>query len=357
MSVLSDTYAVILAGGQGTRFWPVSRATRPKQFLSISREGESLIQATARRVVPLVGEERVCIVTNEAHRDLILKEVPFATIIAEPAGRNTAASIALAAVHFMHSGQERIMIILPSDHAVQNPGKLLSTLRRAVLAARKEETLVTIGVRPAFPHTGYGYIRRGEPRGEGVFALQRFFEKPNLARAQEYVKSGEYYWNNGIFVWKASVFMRSVQEFMPELSAAMKKIAGALGAKNESKVLKETFQDLQPISVDFGILEHARGCLVVEADDYGWNDVGSWDAWAEHFDADDSGNVVFGDVLTLDSKNCVVYSKHRFTAVLGAKDLIVIDSGDALLVCPREQAQDVRKIVENLRTRGRTELL
>lgn len=348
---------VILAGGQGTRFWPISRAQKPKQFLSISSSGESLIQATARRVEPLSSGKPVLVVTNEQHTTLVREHLPYASIIGEPQGRNTAASIGLAAIHTRKKGADNLMVVLPADHSVQDEEGLRKTLVKAIEVAYNHDILVTIGVPPTYPHTGYGYIRRGIPVNGKGYMVRRFFEKPNLERAIEYCESGEFYWNSGMFAWKSSVILEAIQEHMPQLYSGLLEIEAVIGTEAESEVIKKVFEGLEPMSIDFGVLELARNCAVIPAESFGWNDVGSWDAWAEHFNKDNEGNLLHGDAVAIDSQNCVVYSDSRFMAVLGLDDIVVIDSGDAVLVCPRSRVQDVRSIVETLKAKKRFDLM
>lgn len=348
---------VILAGGQGARFWPISRMRRPKQFLSISANGESLIQATARRVVDLVGTENVLIITNKLHEPLIREHVPFASVMCEPIGRNTAASIGLAALQVRRRDPKGVMVILPADHAVRDEAKLLKTLDEACSIAAAEDLLVTIGVPPSYPHTGYGYIKRSAALKGNGYLVGRFYEKPNLERARKYCESGDFFWNSGMFAWRADVILEAIEDEMPELHAGLMKIDAVIGTPNEDAVTAEVFAALESVSIDFGVLEHARNCAVIAALDFGWNDVGSWDAWAENFEPDDLGNLVRGDALVLESKGCLVHSEKRLTAVLGAENLIIIDAGDALLICARERVQDVRRVVDELKERGRKDLI
>lgn len=357
MNKADKIFAVILAGGQGTRFWPVSRMKRPKQFLSISDDGESLIQATARRVRPLVGEHSTYIVTNTLHEPLIREHVPDAVVISEPVGRNTAASIGLAAVYVDRTCPDAVCVVLPADHAIGNSGLLCDAILKAADVARTHDMLVTIGVRPTFPHTGYGYIKRGKNLADGAYRVDRFFEKPSLERAEQYLEAGDFLWNSGMFVWRTSAILAAIKSFLPELAAGLDEIRAAIGTASEKETLERVFPTLESVSIDFGVLEHARNCAVVDAEPFGWNDVGSWDAWAEHFERDRDGNLLRGDVLAIEAKNCVVHSEHKFTAVLGVENLVVIDSGDALLICPSSEVQEVRKIVDALKQKKRTELL
>ncbi|NDC37725.1 MAG: mannose-1-phosphate guanylyltransferase [Proteobacteria bacterium] len=349
--------AVILAGGSGTRFWPISRTKRPKQFLSISQDNESLIAATARRLVPLVGKESVWVVTNIEHKGLVEEHVPFARIITEPVGRNTAASIGLAALHLRRQDPEQVMLLLPADHAVKDEAALRRTMERAIVTAAESSQLVTVGIPPTSPHTGYGYIKRGKPLSAGGFAVSRFYEKPNFERAKRYVESGDFLWNSGMFAWKVGVILDAIREFMPQLYEGLMRIDAVLHRPEEAATVTEVFAGLESISVDFGILEHARNCAVVAAEPFGWSDVGSWDAWAEHFTTDSNGNLLRGDTVIVDSKNCVVHSEKSLTAVIGAENLVIIDAGDALLVCPRGKVQEVRAVVEELKRRDRRDVM
>ncbi|MEZ4754230.1 MAG: mannose-1-phosphate guanylyltransferase [Bdellovibrionota bacterium] len=347
---------VILAGGQGTRFWPISRKARPKQFLSICSSGQSLIQATNERTSPLSTLGPPLVVTNVLHETLIKEHLPEAEILCEPYAKNTAPAIGIAALYVKHLDPEGIMISLPADHAVKDEAKLREALSLAIQHARNSDDLVTIGINPGFPNTAYGYIKKGEQLSAGCYKVSRFYEKPNKERAKEYFASGLFYWNSGMFVWKASAYLKSVEKYMPELHKSLIIIDSALGTEKELEVLQQEFQKMDSVSVDFGILEHATNCTVVTADDFGWNDVGSWDAWAEHFNTDDNNNLLHGDALAIDSKDCVIHSEHKLVAVVGAHDLVIIDSGDALLVCPRKKVQDVKKVVEELRKINREDL-
>lgn len=356
----TDTIAVVLAGGQGSRFWPLSRVRLPKQFLSISDDGESLIQATVRRVEPLVGRSNICVVANDSLRPTILEHVPHARVIVEPEARNTAACIGLAAVASLAAakGQDPVLAVLPADHAVKDEELLRRALAEAVSQARDNEVLVTIGIPPTHPNTGYGYIKRGELLGGRTYRVDRFYEKPSLQRAERYLEEGGYSWNSGMFVWRASVILEAFKEHLPAMYEGLLAIRQEIesGAPTSLRV-SELFSQFESISIDFGVLEHARNCLVIDAEEFGWNDVGSWDQWAENFATDSEGNLLKGDALAIDSTGCVLRSHDRLIAAVGLKDVVVIDSGDALLVVSREHVQDVRKVVTELKQRGRSELV
>ncbi|NDC39737.1 MAG: mannose-1-phosphate guanylyltransferase, partial [Proteobacteria bacterium] len=307
--------------------------------------------------VPLVGESAVWVVTNIEHKPLVEEHVPYARIITEPIGRNTAASIGLAALHLRRVDPSTVMLVLPADHAVKDETALRRTLQKAVDTAAQANQLVTVGIPPTSPHTGYGYIKRGKAIAGGSFAVSRFYEKPNYERAKRYVESGDFLWNSGMFAWRVDAILEAIRDFMPQLHEGLLKIDAALHTPQEAAAVSEVFSALESTSVDFGILEHARNCAVVAAEPFGWSDVGAWDAWAEHFTTDENGNLLRGDTVIVDSRNCVVHSEKSLTAVIGAENLIIIDAGDALLVCPRGKVQDVRAVVEELKRRNRQDLM
>jgi mannose-1-phosphate guanylyltransferase len=359
----NNVYVVILAGGSGTRFWPVSRQAKPKQFLALGATQESLIQSTARRIEPLLckkSEKSLMVVTNKDLISQVRAHVPSAHVLSEPLARNTAASIGLAAIEVVRENPDGIMVILPADHSVSDESVLRGNLERAIEVAKTQQALVTVGIKPESPNTGYGYIQRGPARGEKSYEVTRFFEKPNLERAIDYCASGDFYWNSGMFVWKASVILEAFKEHMPKLMIGLEKINSAFGHVDFDDVSSEVFRSLDSVSIDFGVLEHAHNCMVVEALPFGWNDVGSWDAWAQHFEADSQGNVASGDVIQVQSKNCISYvagGDKKVIALLGVEDLVVIDTKDALLLCNRNKVQEVKLIVDNLKKLGRTDLL
>lgn len=351
------TTAVILAGGQGSRFWPISRKRNPKQFLSISSSGESLIQATARRLVPLVGEDNIVIVTNTLHEQQVREQIPYAHLLVEPVGRNTAPAILLAARWVKENRPGHVMISAPADHAVSSEENLRRTLSEVAELAADSPYLVTVGIEPTRPDTAYGYIQRGGEIGDRSFHVKRFFEKPSLERAEQYLDQGGFFWNSGMFGWRPEVFLDTAEEFLPELVQKFRELQPKDSGEFSEEEIAQLFEDIEGVSVDFGVMEHARNTAVVLAHPYGWNDVGSWDAWAEHFSKDSQGNLLHGDCIALEGQGNVVYSESRFVALVGAEDIVVIDAGDALLVCPRSKVQEVRKVVEYLNDEGREDLV
>ena len=348
---------VILAGGQGARFWPVSRKQHPKQFLSINPGGESLIQLTLKRMLPLARREDALVVANVAHRDLVEEHLPGVRLICEPFARNTAAAIGLAALYIRRETPGAVMIVLPADHAVVDQERLRSAYRAAIKVALERDALVTLGLKPESAHTGYGYIKRGQPLGGAAYAVEGFYEKPSLERAQSYFQSPDFFWNSGMFIWRAEVILAAIARHMPALDQALGRIDAVLGCDTEQAVIAEEFSCLDSVSIDFGVIEPAEDRAVIACEPFGWSDIGSWDVWAQHYSADDAGNTVLGEGLLIDAHGCVVHSQRKLTAVLGVDNLMVIDAGDALLVCPRDRAQDVKKIVDLLKAKGRVDLI
>lgn len=354
---MSKVHVVVLAGGQGTRFWPLSRANRPKQFLALTHSGESLLQLTAERMREVVPHGQMTVVTNKNLATLTKEHFSGGDMLLEPVGRNTSASIALAAFSLKRRYGDVVMVVVPADQIVQENQALAVVFKEAINLASSQDLLVTIGIQPTSAHTGYGYIKRGEKLGERSFKVERFFEKPNIERAREYCESGQYYWNSGMFVWRVSTILKALELYLPKLYTALSKCEDALGGAKQDQLLQEVFPALESISIDFGVLEHAQNCAVIEGADLGWSDVGSWDAWAEYFEPDSEGNLKHGETVIIDSQNCILKSDKRMLAVLGMENCVVIDSVDALLVCPRDRVQDVRKVVEELKKRGKTDLI
>lgn len=355
MTKVKDAVVVILAGGSGTRFWPVSRADKPKQFLSIPGTDESLIAASARRAAEIVGKENVIVICNSSHARLVREHVPFVDIITEPCPKNTSAPIGVAAVKILQNKPNSVMLVLSADAAIEDEAGLAATLGRAADAAREMEALVTIGVPPTSPHTGYGYIKRGAEQRNKVFKVARFFEKPNLERAIGYLESGDYLWNTGMFAWRPEVLLSAIRTLLPDLAAGLDEIRK--NTQDFQAAVDRAFPSFESISIDFGVLEHAKNIVVAEAENCGWNDVGSWDFWAQYCKADSQGNRTIGDAVAVESSNCIIKSAGRCVTLLGCKDMVVVDSGDAILICPRERTQDVKKVVEELKGRGRKELI
>ncbi|MBN1826264.1 MAG: mannose-1-phosphate guanylyltransferase [Candidatus Eisenbacteria bacterium] len=353
---------VVMAGGSGTRFWPRSRESEPKQFLPLLGP-ESMLARTVARVAPLASPERVLVVTGAPFVDRTRRELPDLppeNVIGEPVGRNTAPCVALAAARAAaRYGNEEVMAMLPADHHIEGEERFRELLSAGADFCRGEgETLLTLGVRPDRPETGYGYLEMGEEiRGGGVPVrrVNRFIEKPDRKRAEEYVRSGRHLWNSGMFLWRVDAITNAILRHMPELEEPMRLFRGA-AEKDLSSVLESVYEDLPDLSIDYGVMEKAERVAAIAAD-FRWNDVGSWSALGDLIDADAEGNAAVGGHLGIDSRRCVVYSSGRLIATVGVDDLIVVETDGAVLVCPRDRAQDVRLVVERLRREGRRDLL
>lgn len=344
-------YPVIMAGGSGTRFWPLSRKAKPKQFLPLV-SNRPLIADTAARVKGLAPLSQTFVVCGPAHAKRVrqgIKGLPAANVLVEPVARNTAPAIGLAAIHVAARDPEGILMVLPSDQHVANvPGFQVALRQAAELAS--EGLLVTLGIKPIRPETGYGYIQRGLALGQGGFRVQAFKEKPDVETARAYMGSGEYLWNAGIFVFQAKTMLQAMKEHAPELSSGLGVIAKAKRGQAK-KVLARTFPKLPNISVDYAVMERAQGIAVVPGD-FGWSDVGSFAALEEVRPPDAQGNVVLGKgAVVVNSTGCVVVAQDRPLAVVGMRDTVVVDAGDAILVVPKDQSQEVRKAVEALKAR------
>ena len=352
------TTAVIMAGGRGERFWPKSRNACPKQFLSLTRDGETMIQKTVKRLAPIVEAEDIYIVTNAAYIDLVneqLPNIPKENILAEPCARNTAPCIAFAAAVINRKYDDAVMLVLPSDHLIGYEDIYINTLKKAIKAAEKDKRLVTIGITPEYPETGYGYINFGEEKGD-VYAVERFVEKPDLATAKEYLASGKYLWNSGMFVWKLSSIMYNMQSLMPDIYEGAVRIGQAYGTPQFNEILVKEFTAFRSESVDFGIMEKADHIYTIPGS-FGWDDVGSWLAVERINETDDDNNYIDGDVITIDSKRTTVCGGKRLVAAVGTSDLIIVDTDDVLLVCSKNNTQDVKKVIAQLKEQKRNELV
>jgi mannose-1-phosphate guanylyltransferase/mannose-6-phosphate isomerase len=362
--------AVILAGGSGTRFWPLSRETCPKQMLHVVGE-DSLLQQTIKRISGLVSPQNIWIVTTEDkaqdmrfHLDplgSLAKEIQF---LSEPVGRNTAPAIGLAALTIHHLYPESIMVVMPSDHAIPDNKKFLDDLKVAIEGAKKDY-LVTFGIKPNKPETGYGYIKidnSSKAKMDGLFKVERFVEKPNPETAKAYLSNGMYFWNSGIFAWKTSKILSEMEKYLPSLYKALKEMecllleSNELNELNRLNKLNKLYSSLNSISIDYGVMERSQSVLMLPAT-FRWSDLGSWTALDDMIVQDDSGNIVRGNAVDLGSQNSTIFAGERLVATIGIKDMVVVDTPDATLVTTKEKVQEVKKIVELLRENGREEHL
>jgi mannose-1-phosphate guanylyltransferase/mannose-6-phosphate isomerase len=369
-------HVVILAGGSGTRFWPLSRETCPKQMLQIVGE-DTLIRQTIKRINGFVPPENIWIVTTEDkaqdirfHLESLGSLVERIQFIKEPVGRNTAPAIGLAAIYLQHFSSDSLMIVMPSDHAIPDNEKYLGDLKVAIEAAM-EDCLVTFGIKPNRPETGYGYIKvdhSSKIKLKGVLKVECFVEKPNLETAKKYLLDGNYFWNSGIFVWKTSKILSEIEKHLPPLYKTLKEIESLLffldkpnklnqpNQPNQPNKLNEFYSSLENISIDYGIMERSSNGLMVPAT-FRWSDLGSWTALDEVIEKDDSGNILKGNTIDIGSQNSIVFSGERLVATIGLKDMVVVDTPDATLVTPKGRVQEVKNIVETLKKNGREEHL
>jgi mannose-1-phosphate guanylyltransferase len=357
-------HAVIMAGGRGTRFWPRSREKKPKHLLDIV-SSRTIIQETVDRIKPLIKPGNILIVTGRKHaRELMrqLPEIPAKNILIEPVGRNTAACIGLAAIHIQKKAKDDVMVVLPSDHGIGDPVRYRKVIAAAAKAARKDNALVTIGIHPTSPQTGFGYMEGGaflgDASGETLLRVKSFREKPDIKQAEAFLRSGNFFWNSGMFIWKASAILTEIERFLPDLHAGLMTIKASLGKTSEIKTVSSVYRGLASISIDYGVMEKAKDVFVIPAS-FGWSDVGSWDALWEISAKDQNGNVAAGGSQAVfeSTENALVYSPRKMVALLGMKNVIVVETKDALLICKKGRSQDVKKIVDALEAEGKIQLL
>lgn len=354
-----NRYGVIMAGGGGTRFWPLSRKDLPKQFLNLTGT-DILVNETIDRLAESVAKENIFVVTNATQAELMYQSTQGRLqknhILAEPAARNTSACIGYAAMEIVKKYGDGIMCIFPSDHYISESENFGIVIENAIKTAENTDQLVTIGIKPTYASTGYGYIRLCKQTDKMYSKVEEFVEKPDVKTAKSYLKTGNYLWNSGMFLWKASTILRHFQELLPDVYACLIEIGDAMNTMNEEETIKRVYPTIPKISIDYGIMERSKDVLVVEGN-FGWNDVGSWDALRALYDADENGNIIYGEQIHIDTKNCISYAKNKLIAALGVEDLIIVETDDAVLVCHKDKAQDVKKIVEGLNEQGKTEYL
>jgi len=355
-------YGVIIAGGSGTRFWPESRKKRPKQLLSIAGE-KSLLRGTVERILDLIPTERIMIVTVADQSRQILDELPEldpAAVLLEPFGRNTAPCIALSAYRLASVDPDAVMLVLPADHLIGDSTAFLKKVEIGVGIAESRDVLITFGIRPKRPETGYGYIKTGldfQPENfKGTYLVDQFVEKPDRATAEAYVQSGRYLWNSGMFMWRASTVVKAFERYLPDIHLLMTGIAGSFRTPDESKAVEGVYRDIQSVSIDNGIMEMADNVVVIPLD-VAWNDVGSWPSLHEVWDSDSSGNSCRGQVVQTGSSNCIVSSRDKLVALVGVEDLIVVDTPDAILVCHKNASQRIKELQDLLPKCGYEHLL
>lgn len=355
--------AVLLAGGRGTRFWPRSRIRTPKQLLNIVGR-ETMLRETTARLQPLIPPRNIWVVTHEGQARAVrreLREVPASHILAEPVGRNTAAAIGLAAIHLAREQGDALMAVLPSDSYIADAPRYRSLVRAALDLARVPGNLVVLGIAPSRPETGYGYIERGARasalRGAGAYLVRRFTEKPKLPLARKYVASGNYLWNAGMFFWRVSTFLENLREFLPTTHDRLGELGKTIGTRRYAPALRRIYTRLENISVDYALMEPATrrekgrsgtddaGVFVIPAK-VGWSDIGSWAAVYELLAPKRGANVSAGPSLTLDAEGNYFWSPNKFVGAIGVSNLVLVETEDAILLCPRDRSQEVGKIVK-----------
>lgn len=352
----SHLYAVIMAGGKGVRFWPRSRKRTPKHLLDVVSE-KPLLQETLDRILPLIPADNIFIVTGRDQARKVsrcIPEVPHQNLIIEPRGRNTAPCIGLAALHIKRQDPDGRMFVLPSDHLIQDEEAFRKLVAVGAEVAGQGEHLITIGIRPSGPETGYGYIEQGTlkdtRKGNKVYRVKAFREKPTLRQAKAFIKRGGFFWNSGIFLWRAESILRAIETHLPDLHEGLVAMDAAIGTRRETKTLEEVYQRLTPVSIDTGVLEKSRDVLLMVGD-FGWNDVGSWDALWDIQKKNRDGISATGPCVAVNSKASLVYNPGKMVALIDVHDLIVVETKDALLICRRGSSQQVRKVIEILENR------
>lgn len=352
---------LILAGGFGTRLWPSSREHTPKHLLPLAGES-SLLRETYLRIAPVVAPERVYVATAASHAEQVraqLPELPHENIIVEPMGKGTAPCIGLAALQMKRCNPDGVMASLHADHVILDPKGFRAALKSAAVLAEKGY-IATLGITPRWAETGFGYIEAGEPLEDagvaGAYRAIRFTEKPDAEMARQFIESGRFFWNSGIFVWKIARILDEIRVLLPDLHSALAEIDRAAGTPDAQAALERIWPQIRSVTIDVGIMEKAQGVAVIPIS-VGWNDVGSWKAVADVMAADADGNTVVGEHLGLDTSGTLVLGGKRLIATIGLNDMVIVDTGDVVLVCPKDRAQDVKTLVERLRKENKRQYL
>lgn len=350
-------YAVIMAGGKGERFWPLSSSKTPKQVLPLISD-RPMIAMTVDYIKDLIPFERILIITNASLVDVTkaaVPELPSENIIGEPVGRDTAAACALGAALVKARCPDGAFCILTADHAISDLDKFRATINEGLTYALENDVLMTIGIKPTFASTGFGYIEVGadiESAGEiGLCKATRFVEKPDASTAEKYVSSGKFYWNSGMFMWSVKSLLKAFKSFCPEIYQMAKKIEPVVDTDNFYPTLTEEYNNLGKISIDYAVMEKADN-IVLASGEFSWSDIGTWPALADHYEADENGNIVIGTGEHMESTDNIIVSKDRLTALIGVSDLVVVQSEHATLICPKDKVQDIKAMVNQLHDRG-----
>ena len=347
----SNKYCVIMAGGVGTRFWPMSRQAKPKQFLDILGTGRSFIRQTYERFAKIIPNENFIIVTNRRYKEQVLEHIPEISeeqILCEPIGRNTAPCIAYAAYTLKRKNPDAVMIVSPSDHLILNEEEFRRIIGNCTEFVEKNEALMTIGIEPSRPETGYGYIQR--TGNEDVTKVKCFTEKPNIEMAQAFLECGEFLWNSGIFIWKVRDIISALEQHLPTHSALFAEAESKLGTEAEAEAIEHVFAECKPISIDYGVMERANN-VYVHRGDFGWSDVGTWGSAHQHSRKDRYANALSSkNIQTYDTRNSAIFvPEEKAVIVSGLKDYIVVDTDDVLMICPRSEEQNIKSFIEDIK--------
>lgn len=361
-----NSYAIVMAGGVGARFWPYGTSRLPKQFLPIADSDDTMLQQTIKRLKDIVPIERIFIVTNKQYIDLVKKQlpkIPKENIIGEPVGRNTAPCIGLASTILKQFDEQAKMFVLPADHLIENVDEFTKVVNAGLKFVETQDAIVTLGIVPTHPETGYGYIQYIDDAYYGVegtdtsiFRVKTFAEKPSIDVAKVFLESGDFLWNSGMFIFRADVMLNQMEKFLPDMYHAMKKIEDSIHSPKYQKTLEQVFAEIKSISIDYGVMEKADNVFVIKAN-FKWSDLGSWDEVYSLRAKDKNGNAVNGDTLIKDSSNNLIMSSKGFVGVIGVDDLIIINTKDGLLVCKKDRSQEVKEIVDYLKRKGLSDFI
>jgi len=355
------SYAIVMAGGVGARFWPYGTSKLPKQFLPIANSTDTMLQLTIKRLKDIVPIEQVFIITNKQYIDLVKKQlprIPKENIIGEPVGRNTAPCIGLASTILKQYDEKAKMFVIPADHLIENVDEFTKVVNTGLKFVEENDSIVTLGIVPTHPETGYGYIQfiedayyKAEKSDVNIYRVKTFAEKPSLDVAKVFLESGDFLWNSGMFIFRADTMLKQMNDLLPDLYHALMKIERSIHTQKYQSTLEQVFAEIKSISIDYGIMEKAKNVYVIKAD-LKWSDLGSWDEVSRLKNRDKNNNSVIGDCFIKDSHNNLIMSPKGFVGVIGVDDLIIIDTKDGLLVCKKDRSQEVKEIVDYLKRKG-----
>jgi len=342
-------YAVIMSGGLGSRFWPKSRRSLPKQFLKTVGD-KTMVECTVDRIKNIIPEDRINVVTNNSYVPIIQKllNIPDENIFMEPQNKETASCIGLAAVKLLKRDFDAVMVVLPSDHVIGGQESFESTLKSAIKLASEGDYLVTMGITPTRPESGYGYIEKGEEISSGIFKVKRFVEKPNADVARSFLEKGSYLWNSGMFVWRAERLLKEIKKYLPDLFKSLMRIYEYIGTPLEEQIINEEYMKIDGISIDFGVMQRTHRAAVIDTN-FVWDDIGSFTAMERFMHPDESGNILVGaEHSLLDVRNTTILGDRRLIAAIGLEDMLIVDTEDVVLICPKSRCQDIKELVKNM---------